>query len=120
VHAIARMIFSVRTPRSETVLIDVKTTAGEFGRAFHISFNEVLQIANGAERYDIYRVYDARAGEGRLRVCSDVRSLGQPVLRILTGLPTGISADGVSVSPERLTFAPEIGISIPDADEEQA
>jgi hypothetical protein len=118
-NAVAPFDFRVRTSGGELILIDAKTTSGEFERPIHVSLNELLQIANGAERYDIYRVYGASIAEGQLRTSPNLRGFGQEVLRALAALPEGVAADSVSVSPRRLQFTAEVTISLPDNDEPQ-
>jgi len=119
-NAVAPFDFRVRLPGGEVILIDAKTTNGEFDRPVHISLNELLQMANGTERYDIYRVYGASLTEARLRVTSDLRNLGREILVALATLPDGIVVDSVSVSPSALKFSPEVTLSMPDSDEAQS
>lgn len=116
-NAVAPFDFRIRTLRGEVILIDAKATTGEFDRPIHISLNELLQIANGTERYDIYRVYAATLADGLLRVSSDVRGIGQEILRALSGLPDGVVADSISLQPSRLPFSREVMVSLQESDE---
>lgn len=118
-NAVAPFDFRIRTSEGEVILIDAKATSGEFDRPIHISLNELLQMANGTERYDIYRVYGASLVEGHLRVSSNLRDFGQEILSAFAALPEGVVTDSVSVSPGILEFSPAVSISLLDIDEEQ-
>lgn len=105
VNAVAPFDFRIVTAEGQEILIDVKATSGEFERSIHLSFNEILQVANGAQRYDIYRAFGVSAKGGQLRVAKDIKDFGKVVLDSLRGLPDGVTADGVSVLPSRLPFS---------------
>lgn len=117
VSAVAPFDFRIVTNEGDEVLIDVKSTSGEFERAVHFSFNEILQIANGLERYDVYRVFSASAKGGRLKVAESLRDFGRAVFDSLKGLPEGVTADGVSVLPTRLAFSAEQPINVAEDEE---
>ena len=107
-NAVAPYDFRIVTPARETVLIDVKSTLGEFERPLHFSFNEILQVANGVERYEIYRIFEASKRGAKLRICRDARPWGQTIFGVLSDLPSGVMADSVSVSVGILLFESEI------------
>lgn len=100
------------------VLIDVKTTQGEFERELHISYNELLQMSSSIERYDIYRVHMITEVSAQLRVARNMKSFAESVLSILNTLPTGITADSISISPSRLSFDPGITLTMSEFSEE--
>jgi hypothetical protein len=116
-NAVAPYDFKLLTVAGELVLMDVKSTVGEFARPLHFSFNEILQIANGKERYEIYRVYEASMATAKLRVCKDARGMGTAVFGSLSDLPNGVTADGFSVSANLLDFGAETVIEAGDDDE---
>jgi len=120
VDAVAPYDFRVVKPGGQSLLIDVKSTSGEFDRPVHFSFNEILQIVNGEEPYEVFRVYQASAAGGRLRICHDVRTLCQNVLEAITAVPDGVTVDGVSVTTAKLTFSDESALEPSDEDESQA
>lgn len=95
------------------VFMDVKSTQGEFERGLHVSYNELLQMISGPQRYDIYRVYEIKEGSAQLRIARDVRSFSQSILDALNNLPDGVSSDGVSFSPSLLLFEPAVVLIAP-------
>lgn len=108
-NAVAPFDFLVRESGTN-VLIDVKATSGEFSRRLHVSMNELRQIANGVERYDLWRVYEINGAEAKVRIAKDIRSFGRSILSSLQALPEGITPDGFSVDPEKLPFEAELTI----------
>ena len=116
-NAVAPYDFRIVHPTGEIVLIDVKSTAGEFERPLHFSFNEILQIANGAPRYEVYRVFGASITSAKLRICSDTRPMGKVIFDALSLLPDGVTPDSLSVRVDLLPFGPEILIE--DCEEEE-
>lgn len=115
VNPVAPYDFKIRS-NEENILIDVKSTDGEFGRRLHVSMNEVRQMANGAERYDLYRVYEIEETEAKFRVASDIRSFAQSVLDALKNLPEGVTPNGFTFNPGKLVFDEEKIIEYPDED----
>lgn len=108
-NAVAPYDFKVRDAAGET-LFDVKATAGDFSRKLHISMNELRQMANGSERYDLWRLYAIDGFEARARVATDMRNFAKSLLDALKNLPAGISPDGFTVDPGGLGFGREIVI----------
>lgn len=118
-NAVAPYDFKIVTSTGKTVLIDVKSTAGAFERPLHFSFNEILQIANGAECYEVYRVFEASLTAAKLRICRETRQTAVAIFEALATLPEGVAADGVSVAVNLLTFDAERPIGIEYEDEAQ-
>jgi hypothetical protein len=100
----------------KTVVIDVKATDGEFFRKFHVSMNEIRQMANGGEQYDIYRIYDIRESSAKIRVASNVREFAESVINSLSRLPNGVTPNGFSIKPDILEFKQEEIIEYSDPD----
>lgn len=115
INAVSPYDFKIRS-NNESILIDVKSTDGEFGRRLHISMNEIRQMANGSERYDLYRVYEIRKTDAKFRIASNVRVFAQSVLGALRGLPEGVTPNGFTLSPDTLPFEKERTIKYPDED----
>jgi hypothetical protein len=109
-NAIAPFDFKVTTGE-QIILIDVKTTMGQFDNTLHISYNELLQMRE-AGNYELYRVYDVVETCGILRIVRNMRAFAESILVILEQLPRGIRPDGISVSPEILDFGEPIPIEM--------
>lgn len=101
-------------------LLDVKSTSGEFGRPLHVSMNELRTIAESTERYDVYRIYEATDISAKLRISEGLRPIAESILGVLNSLPAGTTADGVSISPDRLTFGAEVQLAELPTDDEDA
>lgn len=102
----------------ERRLLDVKATSGEFNRPIHISFNELLQMRAGPEKYDLYRVYDIAEGTAKLRIAHDLEGFAAGILDVIGALPSEITVDGISVPPSILNFGYEMEIHlVPEPDE---
>jgi hypothetical protein len=99
--------------------VDVKSTQGEFERTLHVSYNELLQMRAGTERYDIYRVYDINESSAQLRITEGVREFAAGILEILERLPAGISSDSISFSPAALPFGTPIALEMAEQQEEE-
>lgn len=102
--AVAPYDFEV-TETGQPVRVDVKATDGGFERRIHISYGELLAMAEPIARYDLYRVYDMEDERASLRVARDLRGFAQAVLANFQGLAAGVSVDGISVDPRTLPFA---------------
>lgn len=103
---------------SPAILLDAKSTEGEFDRTIHISLSELRTMAIADERYDIYRVYEIGETTAKLRVAQDMRLFAAGILSVLKALPEGILADGISVKPDLLPFQDTIIIELDDEPEE--
>lgn len=113
-NAVAPYDFSVVEIAGNTLLLDAKSTVGDFDRTIHISVSELLQMVQGSERYDIYRLYEVSGTEAKLRIARDVKEHAASILEILDKLPAGVHADGISLSPSILRFEREILIELPE------
>lgn len=100
------------------VLVDVKSTKGEFERVLHVSFNELLQMRAGPERYDIYRVFDIKEATAKLCIAEEVKGLADQILQAFESLPMGVLFDSVSFSPTILSFGSAIALELSDQLEE--
>jgi len=94
--------------------LDVKSTAGEFSRKIHISITELETAAEPDIRYDIYRVFGVGEEGGALRISVNIGDFARSVLDGLAGLPRGVRPDGFSISPDALTWGPEIEVRAPE------
>ena len=99
-----------------TRYVDAKSTSGSFDNPIHISTAELHEMARCGENYDIYRLYEVREGFARLRIAIGVGDFAQGVVAAFSGLPPGVTVDGVSVRPASLPFrsAPEVVIDYRD------
>ncbi len=103
----------------EQILLDAKATEGTFERKLHISLSELRQMGFGIGRYDLYRVFDMGETTANLRVAEDVGEWAKAVIETFEGLPEGIVAEGIIVSPSKLHFGPTVEIKLLDEPEEQ-
>jgi hypothetical protein len=105
-NAVAACDFEITLGDGSLLRIDVKTTTGDFRRAFFISRAELEMAAGSAEPYRIYRIHDLRvAGSGLLRRSEDISELARQVLASLDHLPDGVTAEGLAVRPEALRWS---------------
>jgi hypothetical protein len=102
-NAISPYDFSIVALDESVILIDVKTTKGDFNNRIHISFNELLQMRE-AQRYDLYRVFSIEDDFAQLRIAKDIKSFAINIIEVLQNLPSGVKSDGISVSPSMLNF----------------
>lgn len=98
-------------------LLDVKATSGDFERNIHVSLPELLTMRDSLEPYYVYRVYEVEEGTAKLRISKEMRSVADSILKVLLGLPAGVSSDGVSIAPSSLAFGAEIELVMPDPSE---
>ncbi len=110
-NAISPMDFEATAPDGVVESIEVKSTSGEFKRAFHVSLAELREAVAGNRPYRIYRVYDASAEGAKLRISQDFTPLSLRILKAFAPLPQGVSPDSVSVSPEVLSFGNVINLA---------
>jgi hypothetical protein len=87
-----------------TVFVDVKSTSTKLQNPIHISYNELLQICTGGERYDLYRVFEIHEGSAKMVIAEDVSSSLMGVYNLLNSLVDGVTVDGISVKPAFLPF----------------
>ncbi len=83
------------------ILIDVKSTPGEFERKIHISLAELELMSSNNEEYQIYRIFDLNedAKTAKLKIAKDVRDFAKRTLEVFKNLPEGVWVDKISVSP---------------------
>jgi hypothetical protein len=101
------------------ILIDVKSTQGEFERTLHISLSELLRMKEGPERYDIYRVFDIKEETAQLRIAENVGEWANNIIQAFEGLPSEITVDSISCYPRILHFGPAITLKIEKQLEEE-
>lgn len=118
-NAIAPNDFSVDIDGKNFFLIDVKSTAGDFDCPIHISASELYAMQGDQQRYDLYRVYEMGESRATLRVAKDLGSFAKEILKYLAALPTGVTADSVSVKCSIFHFDDPIEITLPDEPEEE-
>jgi hypothetical protein len=102
------------TEQGQRILVEVKSTKGEFNRKLHISKHEVQQALVSDERYDIYRVYEMSEKIIKLRISKNFREFANKISIALKGLPKGVDIDSFSIDPGVLPFESEKVISIED------
>lgn len=102
-NAVAPYDFKVSI-EEEHRLIDVKSTTGGFDRKLHISINELRQIADGEERYDLWRLYELNEVRAKVRVAENVREVCAVVVKAVKKLPVGVLPDSFSVDPAYFQF----------------
>jgi hypothetical protein len=113
-NAIAPYDFTVIELDGSSTFIDAKSTKSDFTNPIHISYNELLKMADG-ESYKIYRIYDLSETGAKLRITeNDLCQFSETIRSIFDGLPPEIHPDGISLSPSALTFGEEIEITIPN------
>lgn len=103
--------FHTRSAEGE-ILIDVKSTELGFDSRLHISLGELRQMGFGAARYDLYRIFEMSETTAKLRIASNLGWWARDVIAALEGLPEGVLADGVTVTPSILPFDQEIQVDV--------
>jgi uncharacterized protein DUF3883 len=103
-NPIAPYDFMLTLTDSRIVYVDVKSTSTKMQNPIHISYNELLQICNGGERYDIYRVFETQENSAKMIVAENVSPSLIDVYNLLINLMEGVSVDGISVKPALLPF----------------
>ena len=106
VNAVSPYDFRIMHEGVVVTRIDVKSTAGEFARAIHISTGELIEMAGGDSEYVIYRVYETTERGAKLRISKDLRAFARQILEVFQHLPAGVRPDAISVAPELLNFSP--------------
>lgn len=106
-NAIAPYDFDLVQADGEPVLVDAKSTEGEFDRIIHISINELRQMASGPSRYDIYRIYEMTQDQAKLKIVRNMKEFAEKILAIMAQLPEGVSSDGIAIRPSVLPFETE-------------
>jgi hypothetical protein len=116
-NAIAPYDFKIAPEEGAHRVLDAKSTSSGFMNPIHLSLGEILAATNGAEPYDIYRVFSVSESSAILRVAKDVGPALRPIVEALMALPTGVAVDSVSVDPSILPFeTEEIVLTLPEED----
>ena len=117
INAISPWDFRVR--RSGTwEKLEVKTTARDFAREYHLPLSELREAAHGEGSFRIGRVYFATRPDARMRVSRTLRSFAESILRVFEALPEGVTPDAVTVVPDDAMFKEEIVLAGPAAERE--
>lgn len=117
-NAIAPYDFTTTPPTGQLERLDVKATSGPFRNALHMSVNELLHCADSSVPYRIYRVFAVDGRKAKMRISDPLATFATGILPILEKLPAGVSVDGISIDPTRLSFGPGIDLELnPDGDE---
>ena len=98
--------------------LEIKTTAGDFGREFHLPLSELREMVHGDGAYRIGRVYKASKNGAKMRISERYREVGQSILNVFDTLPAGVTANGVTIVPDDAMFGEEITLTVPVDDEE--
>ncbi len=109
-NAIAPFDFKVEFHDGSSLLIDAKTTTGEFSVPLHISMAEIETMATSSSEYALYRIYKVSEREGLLRIASNMREYAVQVKNSLVNLPAGTRVDSISCNPCALNFGSSIKI----------
>ncbi|WP_442593314.1 protein NO VEIN domain-containing protein [Parapusillimonas sp. JC17] len=107
INAVAPFDFQVSPTPGETRAIDAKSTSGAFTNPLHLSLGEVQRAVHGPEPYDIYRLYEVTDDTAKMRIARDIGPQLRDILDQLSALPSGVTADGISVRPSVLNFDTE-------------
>lgn len=93
-------------------LIDVKSTMGIFTNRVHVSAAELFEMRDSPCEYFLHRVYAIDGDRALLRISEPTREFATRVLRALENLPTGVTADSVSIALDTLRFGAEHSLRI--------
>ncbi len=115
-NAISPFDFWLQTSKDdERRKIEVKSTTSDFNQIMHISMNELLEMRDSTEPYELYRIYSIDEHTAKMRTAKNAREFAQGIISALEKLPKGVTADGISVKPDSIRFGPEIIIKLPEA-----
>ncbi|WP_028313650.1 protein NO VEIN domain-containing protein [Desulfatibacillum aliphaticivorans] len=118
-NAVAPYDFELVNNDGTGVILDAKSTTGEFNRIIHVSMNELVEMASASRRYDIYRLYNVSEKGAKMRICQENRELAVSVIETFKKLPAGIRPDSVSIQTGALTFGKEFELSYPVEQDEE-
>lgn len=111
-NAVSSYDFAVEEKNGNKILIDAKSTSGDFTNKIHMSSAE-LKAAAAAKRYDLWRIYKLSDDGARLQISKSISDFAKFVLTKLEP-PSGVTIDSVSIDPSVLTWSSEIKIEPPD------
>lgn len=117
INAIAPYDFRVQSGDSWEKL-EVKTTAGNFDREFHLPLSELREMTHGGEVYRIARVYHATADGARMRISHDLQRYGQTIIDAFVALPDGVTPNGVTIVPDESMFKDGIDLTMLSEEED--
>ncbi len=103
------------------IKIDVKSTNGPFGRLFHLSMGEVLEAAESAVPYEIWRVYDVGPLGASMRRSGDIRDFAKRLVDACSSsMPPGVRPEDFTIQPAApgLTWSGEIPLAPSPAPED--
>ena len=116
-NAISPYDFKIVSEEGTHRVLDAKSTSSGFLNPIHLSLGEIYAATEGAEPYDIYRVFKVTESSAILRIALDVGPALRPVVEVLLALPNGVAVDSLSVDPGILPFeSAEIALSLPEED----
>lgn len=117
-NAIAPYDFTVTPTGDQLERLDVKATSGPFRNVLHMSINELLHCNDTAVPYRIYRVFEIDGRKAKMRISEPLANFAATIVPILETLPAGVSADGISIDPTRLSFGSDFELVLnPDGNE---
>lgn len=111
-NAVSSYDFSLKPPAGAEILIDAKSTSGEFSNKIHMSIAEI-KAAAVAKHYELWRVYDLDEDGACLRISKPISSFAKSILAGLNP-PSSVTVDSVSIDPNVLTWNEEIQIEQED------
>lgn len=117
INAIAPYDFRVQRDGSWEKL-EVKTTAGNFSREFHLPLSELREMVHGAEVYRIARIYQATGNGAKVRFSREFRAYGQSIIEAFAALPDGVTPNGVTIVPHELMFGDEFNLTAPSEEDD--
>ncbi len=117
INAISPYDFRLRRDRTWEKL-EVKTTAADFDREYHLPLSELREAVYAPETYRIARVYDATSSSAKMRISEDFRPFAHSILGAFSDLPAGVTPDGVSIVPDDQVFGEEIFLLGPSDSED--
>lgn len=103
-NAVAPCDFIFEDLSGSRINVEVKSTQDGFDRAFHISMNELIEMARGERQTALFRVYNMRSDIASLRVASSVREFASDILAVFDALPEGVRPDSISVMASLLHY----------------
>ena len=115
-NAIAPYDFRIHCNDGSWEKFEIKTTAGNFGREYHLPRSELKDMASSGEICRIGRVYEATPGGAKMRSSKDLREFGQDILTVSSTLPPGVTLNDVTIVPDEALFGAEFVLSGPDED----
>lgn len=89
---------------------DAKSTSGKFDTPLHLSTGEIRYAASSERPYDIYRIFEVKATEARMRVAHDVREKLKPVQAFIDACPDGAQVDSLTFKPCFFDFDPAVHV----------